>query len=211
MTNFLQTNNHQLRNKDVFGYGKLLQLKAIRYPIRQEIIDILSATGPSTIPELAALMSVRPESLYIHVRVLVDAGLVHKCAQRRTRKRPAGVYELVFQKRSILYDLNDTDKVAAYQEITKAILRLSARDSTAAFESGQAISSGEKRNLWVGRIVGWLSNKELSEVNEHIQALARLFQQSQPGPGKQMLAWTHALSPLTRRHEVTSKTEEQND
>ena len=52
------------------------ELEALRSTVRQGLIAVLEREGPLTVREMAAHLERTPESLYHHVRVLEEAGLL---------------------------------------------------------------------------------------------------------------------------------------
>ena len=62
-----------------------------------------------------------------------------------------------------------------------------------ALRSG-AKTEGARREVWGGRAKGWLSAREVAEVNRLIDRLSRLVLSGRPGRGKkaQTLTWVFA-------------------
>ena len=195
----MRTLKPQQTNSSTSPYGTLEQLQAIRSPVRQEILDHIYANGPATIADIAALLSVSPESLYSHIQALARVGSLHRCDTRATGKRPAAVYDVVPRLQRVQYDLTDAKKTAACLDITRAILRLTARDWEAALAGDDVTVDGPLRNLWAGRLTAWLDDDEVADLNTHFEAMVNLMRGSRPGPGKRLLAVTFASTPLQHR------------
>ncbi len=186
--------------KEQRPYQVIEQLRAIRFPIRQEIMDCLYANGSSTVPQLAKHLGVTPESLYPHIRYLQKVRLIQVTGERQTPRRPATLYNIAIRKQPMRYDLTDPEKRACYVDIAQAILRLTARDWEAAVLAGDVTVEGSKRDLNVGRLTAWLSDSELILFNQKIREIVQLIQKSKPAPDKRLLAVTFAIAPLGHRH-----------
>jgi predicted transcriptional regulator len=50
------------------------QIRALASPIRQDILDALTAIGPCSVSELAAAIGRPADGLYYHIRHLLKAG-----------------------------------------------------------------------------------------------------------------------------------------
>ena len=54
------------------------QLAAITSPARVELLELIGVWGPCAIADVARRMGRAPDSLYYHVRKLVDVGLLER-------------------------------------------------------------------------------------------------------------------------------------
>jgi DNA-binding transcriptional ArsR family regulator len=72
---------------------QLEQLRALTEPIRLKLFAVLR--DPKTVTEAASVMGVDRTSLYYHLRVLLNTGLVEEVEVRRSRNLNESVYKAV--------------------------------------------------------------------------------------------------------------------
>jgi len=77
------------------------------------------------------------------------------------------------------------------------MMRIGTRDFRKAFRAGRAIVSGTHRELWAMRNTGWLSQRQVGEVNRYIEKIRAVLVR-RPGNGR-LYAVTMLLTPLDRQ------------
>jgi DNA-binding transcriptional ArsR family regulator len=104
------------------------QLRALRTPIRQEIVRTLSREGACTVRELAGELGREPAALYYHVHALVGAGIAKEKGKREVGTRSESVYSLVAPR--IVIDRRERSKafLAALGDLQRATLRTAERE-----------------------------------------------------------------------------------
>lgn len=170
------------------------QMRALVSPVRQEIVDALVAAGPCSIADLAAHVGRAPDSLYFHIRRLVKVGLVLELNERATGRRPAAVYDVPGRPMRLAYTRAGRDPALA--GVMSSALRLAGRDFSRAFRLGVAVVDGERRNLWGGRVKGWVGDEELAEINRLVTRLTEIIRSGHPGPGRLPQTFTYILAPV---------------
>lgn len=169
-------------------------VRALASPVRQEIVDAVTAAGPCTIAQLGKHLGRAPDSLYFHVRRLVAVGLlVERDAQRRGR-HVAAVYDVPGRPMRVAY----ASRVPArsIQSVVKGALRLGMRDFERAFSLSNAAVEGPGRNLWGGRAKGWVSEAEAREINAHIDRIMDIIHAGRPGKGRRQQSFSFVLAPV---------------
>ena len=87
-------------------------------------------------------------------------------------------------------------------KLIAACLRIAERDLRAAFEAGIAryrrrpTRNAPPRNAWGARVKGWLTQDELAEVNQHLEAVSELVTAGAKRPGADLHAVTFVLTPI---------------
>jgi len=111
------------------------QLRALRTPLRQEIVRSFMKLGACTVGELADDMGKQAAALYYHVHALEEAGLAVETGKRSGEGRPETVYSLAAER--ILIDRSEASPSfrAAVTELNRATLRTAERELAAAVES----------------------------------------------------------------------------
>src|SRR5689334_15988326 len=125
-----------MRVRDKATISRLDQKRVLASPIRQELIDALSRTGPSSLTELGALLGRPADGLYYHLRLLRRVGLV-AAAGSRVRN---GRREDLFRSGAAQYELKYGDPsprhARALNAIIASMMRLGIRDFRRALTSG---------------------------------------------------------------------------
>jgi len=176
----------------------LKQLLAIASPGREDIVDAVGVIGPCTVPDLARFVGRSRQALYYHVRALRDCGLLLETHHPGEGKKLTARYDLPGRPLSVRYDLSTERARKAVIALGRARLRGAARGFVRACHPGIATLDGPRRNLWVARWKGWLSNRELEEANRHLTRLIDLLQH-QAGPakvGRKAHELTFAIAPI---------------
>jgi DNA-binding Lrp family transcriptional regulator len=164
--------------------------------MRQELLDVLEAAGPSAISELAERLGRAPDSLYFHVRELVRVGLVVEVERRKVGRHVFVVYDLV--GRPLRIDRSKA-KRADLQSVVAGILRLATRDYQRGLADPSTVPDGPERNHWGARVRGWIDATEVARANELLEELSELIREGHPGPGRQPVALAWVLAPVPPR------------
>jgi DNA-binding transcriptional ArsR family regulator len=85
------------------------QLRAMASPARQRVVAGLEALGKVSVRDLADHLGRGPESLYFHIRKLVECGLVEDVGERPAGRRMEWLYRLVASRLRIAGDLDDSE------------------------------------------------------------------------------------------------------
>ena len=169
------------------------QLRALAAPVRQEVLDVLSAAGPCSMAELGERLGRAPDALYFHVRRLVRVGLVVEVERRKVGRHAFAVYDAVGRPMRI-------DRKRARREdlqaVVRGILRLAIRDYERASGDASAVGEGPARNHCGARVHGWLDERQLTRVNELLEELDQLIREGRPGEGRQPVALAWLLAPI---------------
>src|SRR5262249_27939086 len=169
------------------------QMRALAAPTRQEIVDVLPRIGTVSVAELARALGRPADSLYYHLRALRSVGLVLSAGLRTRNGRPEALFRAVAQQMTFSYELGNAGEV---NSIIASMLRLGIRDFRRSFRAGKASVSGRYRELWALRNTGWLSRKQVADVNRHIEKISEVL--ASPAQSGRLYAITVLLTPLAR-------------
>ena len=172
-------------------------------PARIEVYESLQVSGPASIASLAERLGRAPESLYYHVRKLVELGVLEVVPEESTGVgspgRNGALYATTSRQVRMDLDVTCSESRAAWAGGAAAVLRLAQRDAQAALERGDAVTHGARRNLLTQRHKARLDRRELARANRLIEELHGLMR---AGAGKtrgQLFALTTSLSTLEDR------------
>ena len=172
-------------------------MAAIRTPARQEIIDVLAPMGIASIAELATALGRPADSLYYHIRILQEAGLIEAAGSRRSGAHEEALYRTVAPRMRLSYEPGPEGNAADISPIIGSMLRLTGRDFDTAMENPDNKVDGPRRELWAARTTAWLSEEQVEEINRHMQDLLAMMALSSPEEGR-LYSVTMVLTPLER-------------
>jgi DNA-binding transcriptional ArsR family regulator len=175
------------------------QIEALVAPTRQEIIDALESIGPAPVAAVAAVLGRSPDSLYYHIRVLLEVGLVRRVDVRARGRSREAIYDLAGHDMTIVYDLARRAKREALKALIRAMSRIASRDFDRAAESRRAVVDGPRRNLRGARMVGLLDRQQLEELNALYEHMAEILARPPRRPAEARFhAVTLLVAPLER-------------
>lgn len=151
------------------------RIRLLGSPVRQDIVDYVDAAGPSTVAEIAAALGRPADTLYYHVGLLREAGLL--VVREATAGRAVRVVDLPGAGLQVRYRPEDPENVAAVRDAVGTMLRSAERRFAAGLEgrAGTVAVEGPRRSLWASRVRGRLTEAELEEVNGLIRRLHEVF------------------------------------
>jgi len=177
---------------------------ALSSPMRLELVGLFTEPGPLSISDMAERLGRPATSLYHHVRVLEEAGVLRRAGTRPKGKRFETLYEVA--RTFLELGLDPHDEITARQagQTMSAALRMAERDFLAALERDDICTEGERRNLTGLRAHMRLSPKALARLNELLNKIENLQQElvmesRDPGPDDQFVSLTFAIAPLRGR------------
>lgn len=181
-----------------FPIDRPAQLRALASPLRQELLDVLEASGPCGIAELADSLGRAPDTLYFHMRRLLRVGLAIEVARKKVGRHTTTIYDV--PGRPLRVDRAKA-RAADLQAVAAGILRLAMRDHRRGLGDADTVPNGPARNHWAGRTRGWLDARQLARANRLLEQLLALLRRGRPGPGRQPIAlsWVLARIPPGRR------------
>jgi predicted transcriptional regulator len=184
------------------------QRAALASPLRLEIIGLFTNPEPLSIADMAQLMGRSAGSLYHHVGLLEEAGMLQRAGTRPKGKR----YEALFRPVASRIELDTTNGGnEAVEHAVKAMasaFRMTERDLDAALRGGECVTSGPDRDLFAARLHLRASPALRKKINKHLQAIEDLLtaeaaKDPAPTPDDQHLSLTIALLPLKGRNADT--------
>lgn len=173
------------------------QLRALASPVRQELVDLLARTGPTSAAELGALIGRPADGLYYHLRELQRVGLISPAGSRKRGRRREAIFRSAYREPSLVHDPSPQGNSPAVTTIIGSMLRLGARDFRKAVGLPRVRTHGPYRELWGLRVTGWLTPDEIVEVNRRIVSLQNAV--ARPRSRGKLYAITILLTPLEHR------------
>ena len=182
--------------RKTFVIRRAEQLAALSSPVRCRIVESLSVHGPSSVREIASRVDRLPESLYYHVRALVDVGIVLQRGKRKVGRRSEAVYRLVAPRLVIDPKQRSRAYLEALTGTCAAVLRLAERNYRTSVDRGGFTLSGAKRSLLVRRCTARLDRAGLTELNQLLDRVADLLEEHEDSKSSDTYALTIVLTQL---------------
>jgi DNA-binding transcriptional ArsR family regulator len=181
---------------------QLDQIRALIAPARQEIIDAMETSGPTTVAAIGAMLGRAPDSLYHHIRVLLNVGLIKQVETRISGRTRQAVYELSGSSMEIHYNLQDSQVRDSLIDLSRSMTRIAQRDFSRAARRGDAIVEGARRNLRSARMVRALDDGQLEEINRLYARIVEIMRTDGRGDREQRpYAVTFLVAPLERKRQ----------
>ncbi len=164
-------------------------------PARLEIIDALSVIGPCSIAELARELGRTARSLYYHIDMLREAGLVIQTGTQHTGRREEALYAIPkggFRMK--------TSPAGVRHGITynATVLKLAERNFREAVENNWERDFPDGTStVYTRRQRAWLSDKAIQEIFQHLASISRIMSAGKQKKQGQVYSFTTVLAPLS--------------
>ena len=183
----------QPRPRSKFVIRSPKQLKVLRTPIRHRVLNAVLGLGRCSVAEIAVRLDWKAESLYYHVKALMDAGLVRRVEQRSTGGRSQAVYEAVAA--DIVLDLSNRSKeyLTAVRDVYRAALRAAERDLENALERERK-GKGPRLNTMLQRFTVRLSSGDFCRLRAMLDEIGSFTAEHEDPAASGTVALTIVLS-----------------
>lgn len=164
-------------------------------PVRQDIVDTLSAMGgEADVATVAAELGRPADGLYYHFDRLCDAGLLTRleapAGARRYRigEQPGTTLRLAYGAQGATGE--------AVQAVVGRLLQAAGRDFRSALARPGTRMDGPARELWAGRARGWLDEDGLREANDLLDRLQALLKGPRKPGQDHLVSLSFVLAPI---------------
>ncbi len=174
------------------------QVRALRTPLRQEIVQALTRLGACTVRELANELGHEPAALYYHVHALEEAGIAVETDKRRGGGRPESIYRLVAER--IMIDRSETSGpfLSALAELQRATLRTAERELTRAVEARGDGPAADTASPMLLRISSRLRPRDAARAAKLVRELAEFLAENDDSDAESSYALTVAFVRLVK-------------
>ena len=171
------------------------QVRALRTPLRQDILQAMSLLEAASVKELATALGRAPASLYYHIHELENAGLVRKRTVRRSGTKAETVYESAAEQIRIDRAKRTKGFVDALTDLHKATLSQATREVTAALH---ARSGGDApdNSLMLVRLSARLSGADVKAARRMLDELAAFISEHDRVGNREAFSFTAAIAKL---------------
>ncbi len=184
---------------DDYLITELRQMRALESPIRAEIVDTFAASGPCSVADVAHQLGRTPQSLYFHVKQLLQVKLLKEDGEQSAGRTRETLYSTPARELVLGSPGKSRAKMDSVVKIMLGNLKLTERDVERAFRAPASRFSGEQRDVNAGRLKGWLTDAECREANRLLDRLGKLMKGGQPSKGRRLFALNVAMTPIEPR------------
>jgi hypothetical protein len=180
------------------------QRAAVASPLRLEILGLFISADPLAISDMASLMSRSAGSLYHHVGILEQAGILKQTGTRPKGKRHEALYLPTASRFVFDTSSGEEDDIANAVKVMATGFRMAERDLEAALRSDNRPMEGQDRDFYAFRLHLRASPELLAKINKHMNAVLDLLTPNEKtsskfGPDDQHVSLTLALLPIKGR------------
>ena len=169
------------------------QLRAIRTPFRQELLESVARLGPSSVKELAGALNRSPASLYYHLHALEKAGLVASKKWGAGEGRTDTTYEAVADRIMVDRTVRSPAFARALVDLHRAALNQADREIEDALGKERIEGTKEGDAVMLLRLTSCLSSTDAREARRRLRDLARFLSDHAEEGGDETLSLTAAL------------------
>lgn len=168
--------------------------------VRQELVDTLAAMGgEASAGELASELGRPMDGLYYHLELLVAGALVRETTGAGNGERRFHLASAKGQPLRIVYQPGVPGVIPALNKFSQQLLQVAGQDFAAGLTLPGVCLSGPRRELWISRNKGWLSEADLEEVNTLLLRLSQLSCQPRSEQRVHLSSLAFSLAPVRAR------------
>ncbi len=148
---------------------------ALRSSVRLEILISMRSAGPVTVSQLAKLLGLPADSLYHHIGILLQAGLIQEVDRRKSGRHMEAVYERSAEK-FLPPGSGSTENVKNTISIVDSIMRAVSKGlkrSLSRFDHG---SIPGVRTFHFGYESSWLTAEDVRMLGEHLGKIDEILE-----------------------------------
>lgn len=149
--------------------------------VRQELLSGFIRYGPAPVDEIAGKIGKRAKSLYYHVELMEEVGLLRKVGMQPAAKRPEAIYDVVAER--VVYDSAHEEEV---RKSIQGLVRTVGRELE---------RSPREEEPAVIRISSRLSKKDRDELVKRMGEIA-LWAKGKDDPNQKRVSLTQFMAPL---------------
>ena len=173
------------------------QILALTSDVRMKIVQSLR-DGEASIALIADRLMRSPNSLYHHMRRLVDAGIVRIAGSRQAGKRIERLYAVSADTYEIRHDPKSLKSRRTLSTAIRSILRLTGQDAEASVSKGLVVKAGPSRNTRVHRHDVRLTRPQMEGIFGHLDAVDEILTRADADGKGQPFSFTYLFFPSVR-------------
>ncbi len=174
-------------------------VRALRTPIRQEILGALERLGGGSVKEVAAELGRAPASLYYHIHELANAGLIKEIGKQVAGRRTEAVYQPVAER--IVIDRGGRSRpfVEALADLHRATLKTTERELMSALNPKRTREVPPDESVLLLRLTARLKPADVRQARGKLRDLAEFLAEHDDAGADSTFSFTAALVRLVPR------------
>jgi len=181
------------RNRKAVKIRDARQLRAIRTPFRQGLLQSIVRLGPVSVKELADALDRPPASLYYHIHALEKAGLITGQKQDPHKGGAGNTYEAVANHILVDRSVRSPAFARALLDLHRAALNQTSREIERALRRERMDETPEGEGVVLLRLTACLSRREAQEARRRLRELAQYLDDHSRMDGDETLSLTATL------------------
>ncbi len=171
-------------------------LRALRTPIRQDILGALERLGRASVGEIADVLGRKRASLYYHVHELQRAGLVTDAGARPAGRKQERLYEAAAAK--IIIDRTAGSRAfgEALKGLHRTALRTAEREIAASLERSRSSGDRTADETSLIRLTSRLSVSDARRARKMLMDVARFIEERNSPEARDTYSFTASLIRL---------------
>lgn len=170
-------------------------------PVRVEIAEGLRALGPCSVAELAELIDRPADSLYRHVDLLMQAGLVVQTGFRKAGRNNEQLIDVAAEDfRPAFADTTGDVENETMVETARTLLRAAERAVRDAADARELdFSTGPGRNYTINYELSWLTPESFQEIRRLVREIKRLMDEGKKRREGRLYLSLAIATPVVRK------------
>lgn len=169
-------------------------------PVRAEIVETIRLQGPCSVAEIAATLDRPADTLYRHLAVLEEAGLVVEAGFRKAGRNAERLVDVVADDFAPGFrdpaNARENDAIVATATSLAKVAVRAVRDSAAA---GQLEFDEQRRNTVINYELSWLTPERFHEVRGLLRRLKQIMDDCKRSREGRLYMTLSIATPVTRR------------
>ncbi len=174
-------------------------LRALRTPVRQEILGTLERLGTGSVRDVAEQLGRKPASLYYHVHDMCRAGLVVEAGSRPRGRRMEKLYETVASRIVIEKKPRSKAFTEELKGLHRSALRAAEREMDDSLERNRRSGDRPDDVTSLLRLSARLCTQDARRVRRMLQDVARFMQERTSHRAARSYSLTISLARLPDR------------
>jgi len=175
------------------------QLKALASTIRFDLFFELARLNGATIRKVSGRLGRSPVSLYRHMALLVECGLVRVEGTENQGPAKADVYVPIAHELMLPKSADHPELMNGVAAVLRAQCRNCEDELVSGYISPDARFRGARRNFYLINGVTWLTSAELREVNSLLNDIYSILHKAEPWrKGTEPIGITLAVRPIEK-------------
>jgi predicted transcriptional regulator len=174
-------------------------VRALRTPLRREILETVIRLRDCSVKELAAELGRAPAALYYHIHELVRAGLIRETGKRPAGKRLESVFEPVAERIMLDRTLRSRPFLEALADLQRSTLRTATRELTRALKVRPKKGEAPAESASLVRVTARLKPRTAARASRMLRELARFLEANDDPEAADTYSVTAALVRLAPR------------